>query len=65
MRKLTPPPFSAYCQKCGGELRLKKIEATNEDIDIDIEVFICAGCGNEQSLMLNHDPRTPHTGSPR
>jgi DNA-directed RNA polymerase subunit M/transcription elongation factor TFIIS len=65
MRTITPPPISTYCQKCGGELRLKKIAVVDTVIDLDMEVLICSNCGYEQSLKLIHEPKTPHTGNPR
>jgi uncharacterized protein with PIN domain len=54
MRKVTSPPTSTRCIHCGGELRLKRIEATDPIIDLDMEVLVCVGCGCEQVLTYTH-----------
>ena len=63
--RLTQPPPSTRCPKCGGELRLKKIAVVDTVIDLDVEVLICSSCGCEQSLKLIHEPLTPHTRGPQ
>jgi uncharacterized protein with PIN domain len=60
MRAMTQPPPSSQCDKCGGELRLKLIEAADRGLDLENEIFICAKCGREQSLTVSHDHKMPH-----
>jgi len=61
MRAITKPPPSSYCDQCGGELRLKLIEAADRGLDLENEIFVCANCGREQSLTISHDRAMPHT----
>ena len=60
MRTITQPPPSSRCDKCGGELRFKLIEASGRGLDLAYEIFACANCGREQSLAVRHDHKTPH-----
>jgi hypothetical protein len=60
MRTMTQPPPSSQCDKCGGELRLKLIEAAERGLDLENEIFVCANCGREQSLTVSHDQKMPH-----
>jgi len=56
MRNLVQPPPSVHCELCGGELRLKLIEASNDPLlDSDVEIFVCAKCGHEQSFVVGHN----------
>ena len=57
---MTQPPPSSQCDKCGGELRLKLIEAADRGLHLENEIFICAKCGREQSLTVSHDHKMPH-----
>jgi hypothetical protein len=61
VRNLVQPPPSAHCSRCGGDLRLKLIEPANPVINLDIEIFVCAKCGREQSYAVGHDPYTAQT----
>lgn len=61
MRPITTPPPSSHCEKCGGELQLKKVEIAEGGLDLEREIFVCANCGHEQSLTVSHDRKTPHT----
>ena len=61
MRAMTQPPPSSQCDKCGGELRLKLIEAADRGLDLENEIFVCANCGRERSLTVSHDHKMPHT----
>jgi len=47
MRTLVEPPPSSHCDVCGGELRLKQIEAANRTLDLDNEIFVCVKCYRE------------------
>jgi hypothetical protein len=48
LRPITTPPPSSHFEKCGGELRLKKIEVADGGPDLEYEIFVCANCGHEQ-----------------
>jgi uncharacterized protein with PIN domain len=61
MRTITPPPPSSRCDQCGGELRLKLIETAGWRLNLENEILVCANCGREQSLTVDHDPKMPHT----
>jgi len=60
MRTMTKPPPSSRCEQCGGELRLKRIEAADRGLDLEYEIFVCVDCRREQSLTVNHDRKMPH-----
>ena len=60
MRAITKPPPSSRCEKCGGALRLKLIEAADRGLDLENEIFVCERCGLEQSLTVSHDRKMPH-----
>jgi hypothetical protein len=42
MRTLVQPPSSTHCDLCGGELRLKRVEAANRTLDLENEIFVCS-----------------------
>ena len=60
MRAITQPPPSSRCEQCGGELRLKLTETADRGLGLEYEIFVCVGCGHEQSLTVNHDRNRPH-----
>ena len=39
MRTITQPPPVSRCEQCGGELRLKRIEAADRGLDLEYEIF--------------------------
>ncbi len=55
MRPIVPPPLSTKCS-CGGELRLKKVQlarsAWGNAVD---EVFVCARCNRERTIIAHLD----------
>ena len=55
MRNLVQPPASMRCHNCDGELRFKLIEPGNPDLDMDVQIFVCANCGREHSGAVIHD----------
>jgi hypothetical protein len=61
MRTIIQPPPSSRCDQCGGELRLKLIEAADRGLDLEYEILVCANCGRERSLTVSHDHKIPHT----
>ena len=60
MRTLVQPPPSSHCERCGGELRLKRVEPANRMLNLENEVFVCAKCGREQSYTVDHNHTMPH-----
>ncbi len=64
MRTLVKPPPSLHCDHCHGELRLKQIEPVGPpSLELDIEIFVCAKCGHEQSFEVSHNHYAAHTAS--
>ncbi len=64
MRNLVEPPPSLHCDLCHGELRLKQIEPAGPlSLELDIEIFLCAKCGHEQSHRVSHNHYAAHTAS--
>jgi hypothetical protein len=61
MRNLVQPPPSMRCELCVGELRLKLIKPDDPVLDTEVEIFVCAECGHEQSHTVTHDPYAAHT----
>jgi hypothetical protein len=57
---MTQPPPTTHCDKCGGELRLKLIEAAANELDLESEIFVCVNCGCEKSFTVIRDPKMPH-----
>ena len=60
MRTLVQPPPSTHCEKCGGEIRHKRVESANRILDLENEISVCVKCGREQSNMVAHNLRMPH-----
>jgi len=61
MRTLVQPPPSSHCELCGGELRLKKVESANRELDLEDEMLVCVSCGHELSCIVPHNHTAPHT----
>ena len=61
MRTITQPPPSSRCDLCGGELRLKRIEPANRELDLEDEIFVCVNCGHEESYIVEHNHNMPHS----
>jgi DNA-directed RNA polymerase subunit RPC12/RpoP len=61
MRNLVQPLPSMHCARCGGELLFKRIDPVDPAFDIEVQIFVCAKCGNKHSRKLMHDPYAPHT----
>jgi hypothetical protein len=60
MRTLVQPPPSSHCELCGGELRLKKVESANRELDLEDEMLVCVNCGHELSCTVPHNHTAPH-----
>lgn len=61
MRTLVEPPPWSHCDKCGGELRLKRIESASHELDLEHEVFVCIKCGHEKWYIVGHNHHSPHS----
>ena len=61
MRNLVEPLPSTHCEHCNGELLFKRIETDDPALDIEVQIFVCAECGHEQSHTVTHDPYAAHT----
>ena len=61
MRPLVQPLPSMHCNLCDGELRFKVIESGNSELDMDVQIFVCAKCGREHSRVVVHDHYAAHT----
>ena len=63
MRPIVPPLPSSRC-KCGGELRLKRIESAYENLRVEpgysigkqAGVFVCTRCSREQKIIIDANP---------
>ena len=65
MRTHVEPPPAARCERCRGELRLKKpIESVSDAFDLDEEIFVCVKCGREQTYIVSHNHYEPHLKTP-
>ena len=55
MRPIVQPPPSTKCS-CGGELRLKKVQLARSAWDHAVdEVFVCARCNCERTIIARLD----------
>jgi hypothetical protein len=63
MRTIVQPPPSLHCDLCHGELRLKQLAPDGPVFEFDLEVFVCAKCGHEQSHRVSHDPYVAQAAS--
>jgi hypothetical protein len=64
MRPIVPPPPSSRC-KCGGELRLKRIEPAHDTFRNEpayaipgkqCEILVCTRCSREQQFIVDANP---------
>ena len=55
MRPLVAPPPTLHCDHCGGELRLKQVEADRHS-ERQSEVFVCVNCGRQRTFTVSVDP---------
>ena len=55
MRKITEPPPSSQCDRCGGVLKFKRVDATNAFMNIKQNVFTCTTCGKDHMYSLPND----------
>ena len=55
MRNTVEPPPTSRCDRCGGQLTLKRIEPDHSLRGSSTNVFACGTCGNECSFVVQHD----------
>jgi Zn finger protein HypA/HybF involved in hydrogenase expression len=65
MRKFTEPPPSSRCERCGGHLKLKRVETANTVLGMNAQVFACSKCGGERSFVAQRDLYAPQVDSGR
>ena len=63
MRNLVQPMPSMHCAHCDGELRFKLVQPVGSDVDMDVQIFVCAKCGREHSRMVIHDRYAARAGN--
>jgi hypothetical protein len=64
MRNLVQPLPSTRCKHCNDELLFNRIEPDDPAFDIEVQIFVCAGCGRDHSRRLIHERYAGHTGRP-
>jgi len=59
---LVAPPPTLHCDHCGGELRLRQVEADRHS-ERQSEVFVCISCGRQRTFTVSLDPYTASAAS--
>jgi hypothetical protein len=52
-----------FSRHATSKLRLKWLAPDGPSLEFDVEIFVCAKCGHEQSHRLSHDPYAARTAS--
>jgi transposase len=55
VRRIVEPPPSSLCDRCGGQLKLKRIDTANSVLGLNRQIFACAKCGNERLFVAQRD----------
>lgn len=55
MRTTIDPPPSSQCDRCGGVLTFKRVDATNAFLGLRQNVFACTKCGKEHIYASPRD----------
>ncbi len=55
MRTTIEPPPSSQCDRCGGVLTFRRVDATNAFMGLRQNVFICTKCGKEHAYSAQRD----------
>ena len=55
MRNTVEPPPSSKCDRCGGQLNLKTIDAAHALLGLRSTVYVCATCGHERAFVYHRD----------
>ena len=51
MRKTVEPPPVSRCDRCGGQLTLKRTDAAHATLGLISNIYVCANCGQERSFV--------------
>jgi len=60
MRKTVEPPPTIRCDRCGGQLTLKRVETAHSIFGANSNVFVCSNCGTERAFVVRNDADGPH-----
>jgi hypothetical protein len=60
MRKTVEPPPISRCDRCGGQLTLKRVAVAHSIFGSNSNIFVCAGCGRERAFVVRDDTDAPH-----
>jgi hypothetical protein len=60
MRRTVEPPPTASCDRCGGQLALKRVDAAHSIFGSSSNVFVCSSCGVERAFVVRNDTDRPH-----
>ena len=55
MRRTVEPPPSTQCDRCKGQLKLKRVDANLVAPGQKSSIFACANCGTERTHIAHHD----------
>jgi hypothetical protein len=51
MRKTVEPPPSSQCDRCGGQLKLKRVDAAHVVLGLSSTIYVCGTCGTERAFV--------------
>ncbi len=55
MRRIVEPPPTTQCDRCGSQLRLKRVETASSGLEMSSQIFACLRCGNERRCTTPQD----------
>jgi hypothetical protein len=55
MRKTVEPPPSSQCDRCGGQLKLKRVDAAHAVLGLSSTIYVCGTCGTERAFVSQRD----------
>jgi uncharacterized protein with PIN domain len=55
MRKTVEPPPSSRCDRCGGQLKLKRVDAAHAALGLSSTIYVCGSCGSERAFVSHQD----------
>jgi hypothetical protein len=65
MRNTVEPPPTSRCDRCGGQLTLKRVDAAHSIFGSSSNVFACATCGRELKFVVRNDSDAFHHMAPQ
>jgi hypothetical protein len=63
VRRIVEPPPSSQCDRCGGQLKLHRIDTASSVPGLNRQIFACAKCGNERLFVAQQDLYTSRSAS--